>query len=117
MAYELEDCERMVALARQTGKMLLIGQNQRLAGAHQQSPCADRGRAPSARRFTFGTFTFPPYLARRAGNTGPRPGARARGFFDSKRAVHGAHGGFWAAQNRPDSSTCWGRPLWKPKPP
>lgn len=34
MATTLEDCEAMVAAARENGKYLMIGQNQRLAKAH-----------------------------------------------------------------------------------
>lgn len=34
MATTIEDCERMVAVAREQGKKLMIGQNQRLAAAH-----------------------------------------------------------------------------------
>lgn len=37
MATTLEDCERMVEVARETGKILMIGQNQRLAKAHQKA--------------------------------------------------------------------------------
>ena len=34
MAVSLDDCEEMVRVARETGKFLMIGQNQRLAAAH-----------------------------------------------------------------------------------
>ena len=37
MATTLEDCEAMVAAARAAGKHLMIGQNQRLAGAHKKA--------------------------------------------------------------------------------
>ena len=42
MATTLEDCERMVAAARKSGKYLMIDQNQRLAGAHRREPSANR---------------------------------------------------------------------------
>ena len=37
MAVTLEDCEAMVAAARESGKYLMIGQNQRLAKAHSKA--------------------------------------------------------------------------------
>ena len=37
MATTQQDCEAMVAAAKQTGKRLMIGQNQRLAGAHAKA--------------------------------------------------------------------------------
>ena len=37
MATTLEDCEAMVAAARESGKFLMIGQNQRLTKAHQKA--------------------------------------------------------------------------------
>lgn len=37
MATTLEDCEAMVAAAKESGKRLMIGQNQRLAGAHAKA--------------------------------------------------------------------------------
>ena len=37
MATTLSDCEAMVAAAKEAGKRLMIGQNQRLAGAHQKA--------------------------------------------------------------------------------
>ena len=37
MATTLEDCERMVRAARESGKTLMIGQNQRLTPAHQKA--------------------------------------------------------------------------------
>ena len=37
MAVTLEECEAMVAAARETGKYLMIGQNQRLAKAHAKA--------------------------------------------------------------------------------
>ena len=37
MATTLEDCEAMVAAARESGKFLMIGQNQRLTRAHQKA--------------------------------------------------------------------------------
>ena len=37
MATTLEDSEEMVKVAKETGKRLMIGQNQRLAGAHKKA--------------------------------------------------------------------------------
>lgn len=37
MATTLEDCEAMLAAAKASGKRLMIGQNQRLAGAHKKA--------------------------------------------------------------------------------
>ena len=84
MATTLADCERMVALAKSSGKRLMIGQNQRLAGAHQKA------RALIAAGEIGTPLTF--RTAFRHG--GPEtwsidPGA-GTWFFDRKRAVMGA---------------------------
>ena len=84
MATTLEDCERMVALARQTGKMLMIGQNQRLAGAHRKARALIAG----------GVLGTPLTFRTSFRHGGPEtwsidPGA-STWFFDSKRAVMGA---------------------------
>ena len=84
MATTLPDCERMVALAKAHGKALMIGQNQRLAGAHQKARELIQSGA-IGKPLTFQT-------AFRHG--GPEtwsidPGA-GTWFFDRKRAVMGA---------------------------
>lgn len=84
MATTLPDCERMVALARQQGKVLMIGQNQRLAGAHVQAKALLDGGA-IGKPLTFRTSFR---------HGGPEtwsidPGA-GTWFFDRTRAVMGA---------------------------
>ena len=84
MATTLADCERMVQAARENGKVLMIGQNQRLAAAHVKAKeLIEQGAI--GRVLTF-TTSF------RHG--GPEtwtvdPGANTW-FFDKKRAVMGA---------------------------
>ena len=84
MAVTLDECEQMVACAREHGRKLMIGQNQRLAKAHVRAK-----ELLDARRIgdviTFRT-TF--------GHGGPEtwsvdPGANSW-FFDPKRAAMGA---------------------------
>ncbi len=84
MATSLEDCERMVQAARESGRTLMIGQNQRLAAAHRKArELMEQGAI--GRLLTFTT-------AFRHG--GPEtwtvdPGANTW-FFDKARAVMGA---------------------------
>ncbi|MBR6186404.1 MAG: Gfo/Idh/MocA family oxidoreductase [Clostridia bacterium] len=84
MATTLADCERMAAAARQSGKTLMIGQNQRLAAAHVKAKeLIENGEI--GRVITFST-------AFRHG--GPEtwsvdPGA-GTWFFDKNRAAMGA---------------------------
>ena len=84
MATTLADCERMVQAARKSGKTLMIGQNQRLAAAHQKAKeLMEKGAI--GRLITFTT-------AFRHG--GPEtwsvdPGANTW-FFDKNRAAMGA---------------------------
>ena len=84
MATTIEDCEAMVEAAREAGRFLMIGQNQRLARAHVRAKeLLDAGRI--GRPLTFRT-TF--------GHGGPEtwsidPGT-ASWFFDPKRAAMGA---------------------------
>lgn len=83
MATTLEDCEAMVAAARASGKRLMIGQNQRLAGAHRKAKALiDAGAI--GRVLTFRTAFC---------HSGPErwsidPGANTW-FFDKKRAAMG----------------------------
>ncbi len=84
MATTLADCERMVALARETGKKLMIGQNQRLAGAHRKA----------RELIAEGAIGTPLTFSTAFRHGGPEswsvdPGA-GTWFFDSKRAVLGA---------------------------
>ena len=84
MATTLEDCERMVQAARESGRVLMIGQNQRLAAAHVKArELIEVGAIGKLLTFT---------TAFRHG--GPEtwtvdPGANTW-FFDKKRAVMGA---------------------------
>ena len=84
MATTPEDCEEMVKVARETGKFLMIGQNQRLAKAHAVAKeLLDQGLIGKV--VTFRT-TF--------GHGGPEtwsvdPGKNTW-FFDKKRAAMGA---------------------------
>ena len=84
MATTIEDCEAMVAAAREAGRALMIDQNQRFARAHVRAKeLLDAGRI--GRVLTFRT-TF--------GHGGPEtwsvdPGTGSW-FFDPKRAAMGA---------------------------
>ena len=83
MATTLEDCEAMVHAARDSGKTLMIGQNQRLAAAHVKAKKLLESGA-IGRLITFTT-------AFRHG--GPETWTVDPGnnwFFDKKRAVMGA---------------------------
>ena len=84
MATNLEDCEAMVKTAEETGKYLMIGQNQRLVKAHEKARDLIRG-GEIGKVLTFRTVF---------GHCGPEtwsvdPGANTW-FFDKKRAVMGA---------------------------
>lgn len=83
MAVTLEECERMVAAARRTGKFLMIGHNQRLAKAHARAyELIKQGEI--GRIVTFRT-TF--------GHSGPETWTVDPGkvwFFDKKQAAFGA---------------------------
>ncbi len=84
MAVTLEECEEMMETANKTGKRLLIGQNQRLAGAHVKAKeLIDEGLI--GKIVTFRT-TF--------GHGGPETWSITPGnntwFFDKKRAAMGA---------------------------
>ena len=84
MAITLEECESMLAEAEKAGKRLLIGQNQRLAKAHEKArelvAAGEIGKV-----ITFRT-TF--------GHAGPETWSITPGkntwFFDKKRAAMGA---------------------------
>ena len=84
MATTLEDCEAMVAAARESGKFLMIGQNQRLTKAHQKArELVENGTL--GKILTFRT-TF--------GHGGPEtwsvdPGKNTW-FFDKNKAAMGA---------------------------
>jgi len=84
MATSLKDCEEMVRVSRETGRVLMIGQNQRLAAAHVKAKeLLEQGAIGRLISFT---------TAFRHG--GPEtwtvdPGA-GNWFFDKSRAVMGA---------------------------
>lgn len=84
MAVTLEECRQMAAVARETGRCLMIGQNQRLARGHVLAKrLIDQGEI--GRVITFRT-TF--------GHGGPEswsidPGSNTW-FFDKKKAAMGA---------------------------
>ena len=83
MATSLEDCERMVEAARETGKVLMIGQNQRLAAAHVKAKkLLEAGTI--GRLITF-TTSF-----RHGGPETWTIDPANNWFFDKKRAVMGA---------------------------
>lgn len=84
MATTIEDCEKMVQVSKETGKFLMIGQNQRLAGAHVAAKkLLDEGLIGKV--LTFRT-SF--------GHGGPETWSITPGkgtwFFDKKRAAMGA---------------------------
>ena len=84
MATTLADCERMVAVSRETGRYLMIGQNQRITKAHR------RARQIVADGLIGGVVTFRTIF----GHGGPEtwsvdPGANTW-FFDKKKASMGA---------------------------
>ena len=84
MAVTLEECEAMVAAAKESGKFLMIGHNQRLAKAHAKAKqLLDQGEIGSLVSFR---TTF--------GHGGPEtwsidPGANVW-FFDKSKAAMGA---------------------------
>ena len=84
MATNLADCERMQAAAEKSGRQLMIGMNQRLAGAHiKAKQLIDAGEI--GRIITFKTFF---------GHSGPEtwsidPGTDSW-FFDKRKAAMGA---------------------------
>lgn len=84
MAVTLEDCEGMVKAARESGRRLMIGQNQRLA----------RGHAEARRLIRQGEIGTPLTFRTCFGHGGPEgwsvdPG-KDTWFFDKKKAAMGA---------------------------
>ena len=82
MATTLEDCEAMVAAAREAGKFLMIGQNQRLAKAHAEGKkILDSGEVGTLIAFET-SFRHP----------GPEgwTGMQNSWFFDKRMAQFGA---------------------------
>ena len=84
MATTKADCERMADMARQTGKTLMIGQNQRLAGAHV------RARALIAAGEIGTPITFRTSFRHGGPETWSIDPGAGTWFFDRKRAVMGA---------------------------
>ncbi len=84
MATNIEDCERMVAAAKKNGKLLMIGQNQRLMKAHRRAKdLIEEGVIGKVLTFR---STF--------GHRGPETWSVDKGpdswFFDKNRAGMGA---------------------------
>ncbi len=106
MAVTIEDCEKMVATARECGRYLMIDQNQRYAMAHERARRLIKEGAVG-RVITFRT-TF--------GHSGPETWSITPGpgtwFFDRKSAVMGVVADL--ASTRPTSSNISWTP---PSPP
>ena len=84
MATTLEDCERMVAAARKSGKYLMIDQNQRLAGAHRKARELIRAGAIGK------PLTFRTAFRHGGPETWSVDPGKSTWFFDKKRAAMGA---------------------------
>ena len=84
MATTLEDCERMVAAAKKSGKYLMIDQNQRLAGAHRKARELIRGGAIGK------PLTFRTAFRHGGPETWSVDPGKSTWFFDKKRAAMGA---------------------------
>jgi len=82
MATTLEDCEAMAKAAREHGRVLMLGHNQRLAAAHAEA--RRRVEAGEIGKIISFHTTF--------GHPGPEgwTGIKNSWFFDPKRAVFGA---------------------------
>ena len=84
MATTLADCEAMVAAAKAAGKRLMIGQNQRLAGAHRQAKALiDAGAIGKV-------LTFKTAFCHGGPETWSVDPGQGTWFFDRKRAAMGA---------------------------
>lgn len=84
MATTLEDCEAMVAAAAESGKRLMIGQNQRLAGAHAKAKeLIDEGAIGKV-------ISFQTAFRHGGPETWSVDPGQATWFFDKKRAAMGA---------------------------
>ena len=84
MATTLEDCEAMVQAARESGKRLMIGQNQRLAGAHVKAKELIDGGAIGK------VLTFKTAFCHGGPETWSVDPGLGTWFFDKKRAAMGA---------------------------
>lgn len=74
MVITLIDCEKMTETARQTGKKLMIGQNQRLAAAHiKAKTLLDSGAIGDV--ITFFVPAFPTQARTTGALTGSTPGS------------------------------------------
>ena len=84
MAVTLEECEAMVAAARESGKFLMIGQNQRLTRAHQKArELVENG--------TLGTIlTFRTTFGHGGPETWSVDPGKNTWFFDKSKAAMGA---------------------------
>ena len=101
MATTLADCEAMVAAARESGKFLMIGQNQRLTKAHQKA------RQLVADGVLGDILTFRTTFGHGGPETWSVDPGKNTWFFDKSKAAMGAMA---------SSSTCWARPWWRPPP-
>jgi predicted dehydrogenase len=116
MATTLEECEAMVKAARESGRRLMIGHNQRYAPAHQKAKALIES-GEIGRVLTFMT-TF--------GHSGPEiwTGTANSWFFDKNRAAFGALADlgihkadlihYLTATRSWNPSRCWAR--WTRKP-
>ena len=84
MATTLEDSEKMVKVAKETGKRLMIGQNQRLAGAHKKAKELIDGGAIGK------VLTFKTAFCHGGPETWSVDPGLSTWFFDKKRAAMGA---------------------------
>ena len=84
MATTLEDSEAMVSAAKAAGKRLMIGQNQRLAGAHKKAKELIDGGAIGK------VLTFKPAFCHGGPETWSVDPGLGTWFFDKKRAAMGA---------------------------
>lgn len=84
MATTIEDCEAMAAAARENGKYLMIGQNQRMAKAHKKA------KELIARGMIGKVLTFKTTFGHGGPETWSIDGGAGSWFFDKKRAAMGA---------------------------
>lgn len=84
MATTVEDCERMVKVAEETGKVLMIGQNQRITQAHSKA------RELVANGALGRIISFRTSFSHCGPESWSVDGATNTWFFDKNRAVMGA---------------------------
>lgn len=84
MATTIEDCEAMVRAAEESGRYLMIGQNQRMAKAHK------RAKELIAQGMIGRVLTFKTTFGHGGPETWSIDAGAGNWFFDKKRAVMGA---------------------------